>query len=69
MPSQLTQEQRIELTRLAQIGYVNAIREKLNALQQTGSDNPVFQEELITLKTLTNQFDFATLIERLERSQ
>ena len=69
MPSQLSQEQRIELTRLAQIGYVNAIREKLNALQQTGSDDPIFQEELTTLKNLTNQFEFAKLIERLEATQ
>lgn len=67
--SQLSPEERVELIRLAQIGYANAIREKLNALQQTCGDNALLQEELTVLKDLAGQFEFAKLIERLDTAQ
>ena len=59
---------RQELIRLAQIGYLNAIRQKLNSLQEFNGANASYLKELDELKSLANSFQFARLIERLEDS-
>jgi signal transduction histidine kinase/CheY-like chemotaxis protein len=67
-PAQLSAEVRQELIRLAQIGYVNAIREKLNTIRQLSGGDASHLKELNELYTLANSFQFAELIERLEHA-
>lgn len=65
-PISLDRDTRQELIRLAQIGYINAIRQKLNSLQEFHGSNASYLKELDELKSLANSFQFARLIERLE---
>ena len=66
----LDQQTREELIRLAQIGYANAIRSRLNQIQpqHTGPQHPDTDcsREIQELKQLAGQFQFARFIERLE---
>lgn len=67
IPVALDNKVRKELIRLAQIGYVNAIRSRLNQLQQADGNKGI-SGELHELKDLASQFRFGELIERLEQS-
>lgn len=63
----LDQRSRNELIQLAQIGYLNAIKNKLAQLDLSAlSDKEL--NEIQTLKELANQFQFAQFIDRLEVS-
>lgn len=57
-----------ELIRLAQIGYISAIRSKLEIAQSSANDSSAAQNELTELYDLANSFQFAKLIEKLEGS-
>lgn len=63
----LDRRSRQQLIQLAQIGYLNAIRDKLSQLDLSRFSADEL-DELETLKDLANQFQFAQLAERLEAS-
>ena len=59
-------EVRQELIRLAQIGYINAIRAKLESAQAAMVSTSPEYREVDELNDLANNFQFARLIEKLE---
>lgn len=62
-------ESRHELLALAQIGYINAIRLKLDALRDRHHAEPSCLKELDSLSELTNSFKLSQLTKRLEDSE
>jgi signal transduction histidine kinase/CheY-like chemotaxis protein len=70
-PATLDQSTKQEIIRLAQIGYVNAIRTKITELQRQLIDiptNPTQQKELNDLMDLVDNFQFPQIIAKLKGS-